>query len=685
MFLRKIKISPGTPYPLGATVGESGVNFSLFSHHAEKVVLCLFNRREHETHHIPLYRSNDIWHVFVHKIYDGQLYGYRVYGPYDPNAGHLFNHHKLLLDPMAKQITKPVVFHPSQLPYIFGHKKSYLSFSTINSAPFMPKCVVVDIPKIEKSTKPYLNWQETVIYETHVKGMTKKRKDIPRKIRGTFAGLASNKVISYLQTLGVTSLEVLPIYAFNKSQHLVEKGLSNYWGYDPVCFMAPQPNYLRKNQLSEIKKMVQDYHMAGMEVILDVVYNHSGEGGFMGALLSCRGIDNASYYRLIPNEQQYYLDDTGCGNTFDLSNPAVSDMVIQSLLYWTEVFDIDGFRFDLAVTLSRDSENQFDPQSVFFKRLKETPALSEIKLIVEPWDLGPNGYQLGNFPPIFAEWNGFFRDTVRRFWKGDMNQAGVLFEQITKPLVTSDKSIKKKINFITVHDGFSLYDLVSYNFKHNDSNQEQNRDGSDSNWSWNSGTEGHTNNPDILDFRTRRMRAMLATLFLSNGTPMILSGDEIMRTKWGNNNTYCQDNSLSWFPWKPFSKEEQHMYAFIAQLTQFQKQNPLLKKMMTFNTNNQFIIAFKPNGQPMTEEDWLIYVRCFAFCVKDSKSEFIYFIVLNASETDQVYKIPKFKSNIRWNMILETSRSLENFIMIRRTFTVPAWSVMVLKGTIRHL
>lgn len=672
MFHREVQIQTGFPDPMGATVMDGGVNFAVYSKNAKQVVLCLFSHFNRETHHIPMNRTGDVWHVFVKKLKAGKKYGYRVYGDYDPTRGLWFNFHKLLLDPCAKQITAPIMFHASQLPYVVDHKKREMSYSTVNSAPFMPRCVVIDDAKIKpaKSTKPHIPWEKTVIYETHVKGFTHTKKNISRRSRGTFAGLGMARTTAYLKDLGVTAVELLPVYAFNTSDMLINKQLSNYWGYDPVCFMAVQPTYLATGQVEEIKKTVQALHAEGLEVILDVVYNHTGEGGYMGPLLSFRGLDNGTYYRLMPNDARYYMDDTGCGNTFDMSNPVALKLAIQSLRYWAEVFDIDGFRFDLAVTLGRGADNEFNPKAAFFKALKADPILSQVKLIAEPWDLGPNGYQLGNFPPFMAEWNGAFRDIARRFWKGDMGQAGALVDQMTKPLTAPKKEILKKVNFITAHDGFSLYDLVSYNFKHNDANKEQNRDGTDVNYSWNSGTEGHTSNPIILDFRFRRMKAMIATLLFGNGVPMILSGDEVMRTQWGNNNAYAQDSKVSWFHWKRTKANEDKMHDFVREVI------ALRTRMGEFDKTAPDV-ALRPDGTPMMLEDWQSYVRSFALLMKAKST---YYFVFNASDMEMTYKVPKLDKVVKWQLVLDSSQTVTSLTMQRGKFTVPSWSVMVLKG-----
>ncbi len=690
MFLKKLKVDIGFPAPLGATPQKNGVNFSIFSHSAEKIVLCLFNSWGYETYHIPMNRSEDIWHVFVQGISPGQLYGYRVYGPYDPKNGLWFNGHKLLLDPAAKQITEPIFFHESQLPYIAGHSKREFSFSTLDSAPFVPKCVVVDdtLLRVPRTTRPYINDKDTIIYETHVKGTTIKNEAIPKRIRGTFEGLAHPKTISYLKNLGITTVELLPIAAFNTPEHLLNLRLNNYWGYDPVCLMAPHTSYLSEANLLEIKNMIQAYHTNGMEVILDVVYNHTGEGGYMGPLLSYRGIDNLSYYRFVPEEPRYYLDDTGCGNTLNLAHPATLQLTIQALRYWAEVFDIDGFRFDLAVTLARNGENVYTPDAAFFKVLQKDTVLSKIKLIAEPWDLGPNGYQLGNFPSFFSEWDGEFRDTTRRFWKGDMGQAQAMFHHLTKSIVgeqTEKNAILRKVNFITAHDGFTLYDLVSYNDKHNLPNKEQNRDGNNANFSWNSGIEGTTNNPTILNFRIRRIRAMIATLLLSNGIPMILGGDEKLRSQDGNNNAYCQDNKISWLSWGKPNNFEQNIFNFIQKVIHLRKENKelislLIQAPTLLKEKNMY--ALKPDGTQMETSDWHGYVRCFSIYIKDNKNNLRYNLILNASDFNLEYKIPNEDMSAKWKMILDSSETIKKFSIQNGSFNAPSWGLLLLKGAL---
>lgn len=686
MFGSKIKVEAGTPYPLGATVDKNGINFSLFSQNATKVELCLFNMFGNETSRINMQmRTDDIWHIYVKGLKAGQQYGFRVYGPYEPEKGLRFNPNKLLLDPSAKLLSKPLVFHPSHLGYDAESPEKDLSFSTVNSAPFMPKCIAVDMKK-PLSNRPYVSWTDTVVYETHLKGFTIQNQDIPKEIRGTFEGMKSKKIIEYLKTLGITSVELLPVAAFNTTGNLVEKGLANYWGYDPICFMAPQNSYLSSGKLQEIQNMVRIFHEAGIEVILDVVYNHTGEGSELGPTVCFRGIDNTSYYRLLPDNARYYMNDTGCGNCLNLSYPATLQLVLNSLRYWAEMFDIDGFRFDLATTLGRDVQNIFSPQSDFFKAIEKDFVLKRTKLIAEPWDMGMGGYQVGNFPIRWAQWNDRFRDVTRGFWKGDFGKA----QEITAELMGTPRGPRgnfKKVNFITAHDGFSLYDLVSYNQKHNEANGEDNRDGNDNNISWNSGVEGETIDQNILNFRFLRAKAMMATLLLSNGIPMILSGDEVLRSQRGNNNAYAQDNPLSWFNWKMKNPYAQKMLDFVRDLTKLRREHPPFAKLATLSNKptdvplaERAVVCMNPDGAPMADGDWQPYIRSFAILIRDEDNGTHYFVLLNASDTPVTYSLPDLGIECPlWILLLDTSNSVQKLMLNNETTTeVPAWTMMVL-------
>ncbi len=686
MFLLRYKVEEGSPYPLGATPDKKGVNFALFSKNAEKVALCLFNTWGYETHHIPMIgKTGDVWHVYVQGLKPGQRYGYRVFGPFDPENGQRFNPHKLLLDPAAKMVTHTLSFHKNQLAYEPGSEERDLSYSKSDSADYMPKCIVTDLMPLKKrAEKPNIPWSETVLYETHVKGFTMHHPDVKVDFRGKFLGMTTKKVISYIKSLGITSVEFLPITASYTPGFLKHQGLSNYWGYDPICFMAPQPTYFFQRQLKELQDTVNVMHEAGVEVILDVVYNHSGEGNEMGPTFCFRGIDNASYYRLMNDNPRYYNNDTGCGNSINLSNPGVVDLVMQSMRYWHDVFDVDGFRFDLATTLGRGEDGSFSPNAPFFQGIDKDPVLSKLKLIAEPWDLGWGGYQVGNFPSNFAEWNDKFRDTDRRFWKGDLGQAYDMHTEFIGSAVGGNQGCVpnwKRVNFITAHDGFTLNDVVSYNQKHNDANGEENRDGNNTNWSWNSGTEGQTHNEGILDFRLRRAKAMMATLLLANGIPMVLAGDEFLRTQFGNNNAYSQDNKISWLNWMNISRHGQEMQAFVKSVLKLRRDYPFFKEI-TFPLPDEShlplaqrkLLMLRPDLVAMAPEDWGETVKTFAVRIKEEENYF--FVILNAADQAITYKLPHIAGNRRkWTPLLDSGGDA---MMNEKQISVGSWSVVVL-------
>ncbi len=540
-------VLPGSPYPLGATWDGNGVNFALFSAHASKVELCLFSndgRRELERIVLPEY-TDEVWHGYLPDVRPGQLYGYRVHGRYEPRQGHRFNPNKLLLDPYARELVGPLRWTDAHFGYRLNSPRADLSFDRRDNHHGMPKCRVVD-PAFTwgDDRPPRTPWSDTVIYEMHVRGMTKLHPAIPERLRGTFAGLAHPAAIEHLVRLGITAVQLMPIHAFVDDRYLIEKGLRNYWGYNTIGFFAVEPRYLASGSVVEFKTLVRRLHQAGIEVILDVVYNHTAEGNERGPTLSFRGIDNSSYYRLLPDDSRYYIDETGTGNTLNLIHPRVLQMVTDSLRYWVEVMHVDGFRFDLAATLGRETYG-FDPNSGFLDTVRQDPVLNRVKLIAEPWDIGPGGYQVGNFPPGWAELNDRFRDGSRRYWKGD---DGMLPELAARMMASADLFDRRgrrpwtSVNKITSHDGFTLTDWASYNEKHNEANGEDNQDGHNANFSWNHGVEGPTDDPEIVALRERQKRNMLATLFLAQGTPLMLMGDEIGRTQHGNNNAYCQDN-----------------------------------------------------------------------------------------------------------------------------------------------
>ena len=575
---------PGKPYPLGASWDGSGVNFALFSTHATKVELCLFDgsgRRELERIELPEY-TDEVWHAYLPEVGPGQLYGYRVHGPYEPRRGHRFNPHKLLIDPYARVLHGQLSWTDAHFGYRIGSPRADLSFDRRDNARAMPKCRVVD-PAFTwgDDHPPRVPWPEMVIYEAHLRGLTERHPDLPVRLRGTYAGLGSQPMIDYLVGLGITAIELLPVHAFVDDRRLVEQGLRNYWGYNTLAYFAPEPRYAAGASASiEFKTMVKRLHRAGIEVILDVVYNHTAEGDQMGPTLSFRGIDNASYYRLIPGDERYHIDETGCGNTVNLSHPRVLQLVMDSLRHWVVDMHVDGFRFDLASTLGREAHG-FDPGSGFFDAIRQDEVLRTVKLIAEPWDIGPGGYRLGGYPPGWGEWNDRFRDSVRRYWRGD---EGMLPELASRLTGSSDifEHVGRRpwasINKITAHDGFTLEDLVSYDRKHNEANLEDNRDGTDANYSWNHGHEGPTDDPEITALRERQKRNLLATLLVSQGTPMLLGGDEFGRSQQGNNNAYCQDSEISWFDWSGIGPDGEQLIAFVRQLIALRRTHPALRR-----------------------------------------------------------------------------------------------------------
>ncbi len=548
------RLSPGRPFPLGATYDGQGVNFAVFSANAEKIELCIFDAAgRHEVARLPLPDCTDeVWNGYLPEAAPGLLYGFRAYGPYDPPRGHRFNHHKLLLDPYARLLSGPLRWSDALFGYRLGSPRADLSFDRRDSAPAVPKSVVVeDVFNWGDDRRPFVPWSNTVIYEVHVRGISILREDLRADLRGTFAALANPRFIDHLHRLGVTTIELMPVNAFMQDRFLLEKGLRNYWGYSPLSFFAPEPAYLSQGGLHDMRMAVRRLHAAGIEVILDVVYNHTSSGNELGPTICFRGLDNASYFRLVPGNERYYINETGCGNTLNISHPRVLQLVMDSMRYWAESFHIDGFRFDLGATLGREGTG-FDPGSGFFDAILQDPLLSRLKLISEPWDIGPGGYQLGNHPPRFAEWNDKFRDGVRRFWRGDAGQRADFAARLSGSADLFSRRHRKpwaSINYVASHDGFTLQDVVSYAHKHNEANGEDNNDGHSENYSANWGAEGPTDDPAILLRRDRVRRAMLATTMLSQGTPMLLAGDEFGRTQRGNNNAYCQDNDISWVDW----------------------------------------------------------------------------------------------------------------------------------------
>ncbi len=611
---RTSRVREGLPYPLGATWDGLGVNFAIFSANATKVELCLFDEdgeREIERIELPEY-TDEVWHGYLPDARPGTTYGYRVHGPYEPTAGHRFNPNKLLLDPYAKQLIGDLNWNPALFGYTLGSPDADLSFDKRDSAPFMQKCRVVE-PAFTwaRARRPQIPWERSIIYETHLRGFTMQHPAVPKEFRGTFSGLMQHEVIEYIKNLGVTAVELLPIHAFVDDSYLIEKGLKNYWGYNSISFFAPQPRYLATPFINEVKEMVSHLHDAGIEVILDVVYNHTAEGNELGPTLSFRGIDNASYYRLAP-DQRYYINDTGTGNTVNLSHSRILQMVTDSLRYWAQEVQVDGFRFDLATILGREPHG-FEEDGRFLDTCRQDPALSQVKLIAEPWDCGPGGYQVGRFSPGWAEWNDRYRDTVRAYWKGDEGKLPELAARLTASADIFNKRGRRpwaSVNFVTAHDGYTLNDLVSYNEKHNEANGEDNKDGHDHNLSFNHGVEGPTDDPEIRSLRLRQIRNMMATLLFSQGTPMLLAGDEFARSQKGNNNAYCQDNEVSWIDWEGIDEDGVELLEFTRKLIQLRQNLPILRRgrFLSGVYNEELDVKdvtwLTPAGDEMTPENW---------------------------------------------------------------------------------
>ncbi len=612
----KNRIREGLPFPIGAHWDGTGVNFSLFSAHATKVEVCLFDSTgttEIERITLPEY-TDQIFHGWLPDIGPAQLYGYRVHGPYEPDAGHRFNPNKLLLDPYARAHVGDLTWDPAIFGYTIGHADDNLSFDERDSAPFVPKSVVVDA-NFDWHGQPRRNpiaWDRTVFYETHLRGYTMRHPKVAEELRGTYAGFGTPEVLEHIRKIGVTSVELLPVHSFINDSHLLEKNLTNYWGYNTIGFFAPDPRYAadRANSLREFKEMVARVHEAGLEIILDVVYNHTAEGNERGPTLSFKGIDNASYYRLLPDQKRFYINDTGTGNTLNLSHSRVIQMVTDSLRYWADEMHVDGFRFDLGTILARET-NGFDNQSGFLKACGQDPVLGTVKLIAEPWDCGPGGYQVGGFPPGWTEWNDKFRDTVRDFWKGEAGVADLAPRLLASPNEFDHEGRKPwaSVNFITAHDGFTLADTVSYNEKHNEANGENGQDGSSDNRSYNYGAEGPTEDEEINRVRGRQMRNMLATLLLSQGTPMLVAGDEFARTQQGNNNAYCQDNEISWVNWD-ITPQGQAQIDFVARVTALRRRFPILRRnrFLTEAYNEELDVKeltwVNAGGGEMQQGDW---------------------------------------------------------------------------------
>jgi glycogen operon protein len=701
----RARVWPGKSYPLGATWDGKGVNFALFSAHAEKIELCLFDssgQREIERLVLPEH-TDQIWHGYVPGLWPGALYGYRVSGPYEPQLGHRFNHHKLLLDPYAKQFYGSLHLRDEHCGYQAGHHNGDMSFDTRDNARDMLKCVVVDTGfNWEGDHLPEIPWSRSIIYETHVRGFTIRHEGIPHHLRGTFAGMAHPEIIKYLQSLGVTAVEMMPVHSFVDDRFLTDRGLHNYWGYNTLCFFAPEPRYLSGGDLAEFKTMVKRLHDAGIEVLLDVVYNHTSEGNEFGPTLSFRGIDNASYYRLLPDDRRHYINDTGCGNTLNLIHPRVLQMVMDSLRYWVNEMHVDGFRFDLAVTLGRETHG-YDRGGGFFDAIRQDPAMSRVKIIAEPWDIGPGGYQLGGFPAGTAEWNDRFRDTVRRFWCG---HDGMLAQLAPNLLASSDlfehdcRRPWASVNYIASHDGFPLADLVSYNDRHNEANGEDNRDGHPSNFSYNHGVEGPTDNPDIQQMRLRQRRNMLASVLLAQGTPMLLAGDEFGRSQGGNNNAYCQDNEINWLDWKDISEEEQEFMDFVRRLINLRQEHPVLRRtrflhglQVSKTSELRDIEWISPGGGAMSDYHWQEpKARCLGMLLAGDAGEYFtpdgypetddnLLVILNAGHTAIPFRMPTVRGAAQWRCLIDTSRpqlAPGEFLLDKNDdFQMEPWTVMV--------
>ncbi|MDM9385677.1 glycogen debranching protein GlgX [Chlorogloeopsis sp. ULAP01] len=676
-----LSLWPGKPYPLGANWDGKGTNFALFSENATGVELCLFDQKGRETRLELKEKTNFTWHGYVPALGPGQRYGFRVHGPFAPEEGHRFNPHKLLIDPYAKAIDGDVRFGEEIFGYRWNDPNEDLSFSDLDDAHLVPKSVVVDQSfDWEGDDLLQIPWHETVIYETHVKGITRLHNEIPPRLRGTYAGLAHPAAISHLQSLGVTAVELMPIHHFLAYPgHLADKGLKNYWGYDSLCYLAPYSGYSASGsvgqQVKEFKQMVKALHRAGIEVILDVVYNHTGEGNHMGPTLSLRGIDNAAYYRLVDGNCRYYMDFTGCGNSLNVRHPQVLKLIMDSLRYWVLECHVDGFRFDLASALARELY-AVDRLAAFFDIIHQDPVLADVKLIAEPWDVGEGGYQVGEFPLLWSEWNGKYRDTVRDFWRGEdsrMAEFAYRFTGSSDLYQFNGRNPSASVNFITAHDGFTLYDLVSYNDKHNEANGEDNRDGESHNRSWNCGAEGETDDPQVLRLRRKQLRNFLATMFLSQGVPMLVMGDEMGRSQGGNNNPYCQDNEISWLNWD-LQEENEALLDFTRQLIDFRRRHPVFRRRKWFQgraihgSGVNDIAWFNPDGGEMTEEQWnvgyskaiCIFLNGEEIATPGPRGERIiddsFLLFFNGHYEMLEFHIPKGLQDWEWLTIIDTTK-----------------------------
>ena len=701
--MQQYKIEPGNAYPIGATVKDSGVNFAIFSAHAEKIELCVFD--EHGQKELMRFAlpqcENDIWHGFIRGAKAGLVYGYRVYGTYSPEFGHRFNHHKLLLDPYAKALKGSFTWSDRHFAYDVNDPKQDLSFDCRDNADVMFKAVVTEPFSLQIPKKP-ITWKNTVIYEGHVKGLTQLNDKIPKALRGSFLGLSHPSMIAHYRAIGITSIELLPVHQFVSEEFLTKKNLVNYWGYNSLGFFVPHKDYLNNNQLHDFQRMVDELHQAGLEVLIDVVYNHTCEGNWLGPTLSFKGIDNHSYYRLNPTEPRYYINDTGCGNTLNISHPRVLQMVMDSLRYWVQVMGVDGFRFDLATILGREVHG-FDKSNGFLDAILQDPILNGVKVIAEPWDIGPGGYQLGGFPSPWSEWNDRYRDTIRRYWRGDK---GLLPEFARRIHGSSDifehggRQPYASINFLCSHDGNTLHDLVSFQERHNQANGENNRDGHSDNLSHNHGAEGPTSDDAILELRLRQIKNMLATLMLSQGVPMLLAGDEIGRTQQGNNNAYCQDNALNWLNWDREALYAEELTAFVASLTELRKRFPMLAhdRFIHKDDKDSFvdITWYHPSGFVMQKEQWhchhastlgyLITEKSVNRLPGDITDEVAnkptLLSLFHAGEGPEEFQLPDIETIEHWQVIVDTTASNKEHegrrIPAERKITMPPFSTIVL-------
>lgn len=679
--MQKFQIWPGKPSQLGASWDGQGTNFALFSEHASAVEVCLFDDQGLETRLVLPEIDNFIWHGYIPGIQPGQQYGFRVHGPYDPSRGHRFNPHKLLIDPYAKAITGDIKHGKAIFGYDWTHPEEDLSFSTLDNVDLMPRSVVVDEAfDWEDDQSPAIPWHETIIYETHVRGLTKLHPEIPLPIRGTYAGLSHTVAIAHLKSLGINAIELLPVHHYlAQPGFLAVKGLRNYWGYDSVGYFAPYAGYSASGalgqQVNEFKQMVKTLHKHGIEVILDVVYNHTGEGNHMGPTLSLRGIDNASYYHLSEEDPRYYIDFSGCGNSINVSSPQTLKLIMDSLRYWVLDMHVDGFRFDLATVLAREI-GHVDTMAAFFDIIHQDPVLSNVKLIAEPWDIGEGGYQVGCFPLLWSEWNGRYRDSLRDFWRAQdetLAEFAYRFTGSSDLYELSGRRPHASINFITAHDGFTLHDLFSYNEKHNEANGEDSRDGENHNASWNCGVEGPTDDPEVLTLREQMKRNMIATLFLSQGVPMLLGGDELGRTQQGNNNAYCQDNEISWFDWE-LQRENIEFLTFTQHLIQFYKSHPIFRRRKWFQgrairgTAVKDIGWFNLDGKEMDDEQWAEgYIKVLAVFLNgneihtpDIKGNQIiddsFLIFFNSYYEPMQFNIPLKLEARPWQIVMDTTK-----------------------------